>query len=118
MNFVVLKLFATKMYYLIIEDRNLLEKSFYSVRRTRKWRGRFGKLHNEGAFNSKISVTSENDTISRCLKTESIVSKELPLELHFNLISEIIAKLRVSIFNILPPTKEIPQEWELTPVYR
>lgn len=50
--------------------------------------------------------------------TKSIVSKELPLEMYFKLISEIIANLRMSIFNILPPTEEIPQEWEVAPVYR
>jgi len=62
--------------------------------------------------------TAQEESMQNRGDTKSIVSKELPLELYFKLISEIIAKLRVSIFNILPPTKEIPQEWEVAPVYR
>lgn len=36
--------------------------------------------------------------------------KGYPQNFILNLISEIIAKLKVSIFNIIPPTKEIPKE--------
>lgn len=44
----MLRLCGTKVYDLIVEDRDLLEKAAYSVGRTRKWRGGFGKLHSEG----------------------------------------------------------------------
>lgn len=109
-------------------DCDLLKKAAYSVSRMGKWRGGFGNLHGE-EFNSRISVTSENNAIPHSSKTiyaerkrhlnaKSVVCKKLPLKLHFNLISEIIAKLWVSILNILPPTIEIPQEWEVAPVYR
>lgn len=109
-------------------DCNLLKETACSVSRKGKWRGGFGNLHSK-EFNSRISVTSGNNAIphsskaiyaerKRHLNAKSVASKNLPLKLHFNLISEIIAKLRVSILNIFPPTKEIPQEWEAAPVYR